>query len=138
MTLSCLSVQADIEIKEAYVRGLPPGQTTTAAFMRLFNTAKQAVEIVSVSTDSAKHAEIHEHLHRDGMMRMEKVKHFIVPAGGDVVLEPGGYHLMLLDLHKPLREGDIVKIQLVAKNGERISAQLPVRSVLNEHKHQHH
>lgn len=136
--LFCLSVQAQITIENAYVRGLPPGQTVTAAFMRLRNSGDSAVNIVSVSTDSAKTAEIHTHKHSNGMMRMEKVDSVTVPAKGDLVMKPGGYHLMLIDLHKPLREGDKVKIELRADNGESISAQLDVRSVLNEHKHQHH
>jgi periplasmic copper chaperone A len=133
--ISCLSVQAELQFNEAYVRGLPPGQPVTAAFMTLHNTGLAPVEIVSASSDSAKTAEIHEHLHREGMMRMQKVDSAIVPAGGNLVMKPGGYHLMLMQLHKPLKEGDTVSIQFQSKSGETFSAKLPVRSVLNEHKH---
>ena len=136
--ISCTFVSADIQIKDGHVRGLPPGQSVTAAFMKVINNGDKPVEIIFASTDGAKKAEIHAHLQRDGMMRMEKVESVIVPANGEITMKPGGYHLMLLDLHKPLREGDSVKVQLLGKNGKSASAQLPVRSVLNEHKHQHH
>ena len=130
--LAATIVQAGLEVQNGYVRGLPPGLPVTAAFMHLVNGSDKAVEIVNVTTDSAERAEIHAHYHRDGMMRMEQVTSIIVPAHDEFVLAPGGYHLMLINLNGLLREGDLVSIKMISSDGEVITVQLPVRSVLNE------
>lgn len=135
VTLCSYKLQADVQIHDAFVRGLPPGQSVTAAFMRLRNGAATPAIVVAASTDSAAKAEIHGHVHNEGMMRMEKVERLAVPAHDEVLLKPGGFHLMLIDLHKPLKEGDMVQVTLHMEGGEAVSATLPVRSVLNEHKH---
>ncbi|MFA7553957.1 MAG: copper chaperone PCu(A)C [Spongiibacteraceae bacterium] len=130
-----LAARADVLVEEGYVRGLPPGQPTTAAFMRLVNKGDAAVTINAAKSDSAERVEFHVHKHQNGMMRMEQVNNVVIPAGGEFVLVPGGYHLMLIGLHKPLREGDDVDIELYTEKLETIQLRLPVRSVLNEHQH---
>ena len=131
------TVAAKVSVEQGYVRGLPPGQPNTAAFMRLVNQSEESIIIDRVISASAKLAEFHAHSHSDGMMRMVKQDSITIPAGGKFVLKPGGYHLMLIDLVNPLREGDEVDITLYTAEGEAISLRLPVRSVLNEHKHHH-
>jgi len=130
-SLSC-SALAELTIKEGYVRGLPPGQPNTAAFMRLVNTADQDVVITGAASNGAELAEVHSHKHHHGMMSMEKVDQLTVPANGELVLAPGKYHLMLINLIKPLRESDEVLIRLFNDEEELTRATLPVRSVLNE------
>ena len=125
-------------IQDGYVRGLPPGQPNTAAFMRLVNTGDRAVQLVAASSDSAERAEFHQHIHRGDIMRMEKQDSITVPAGGEFVLAPGGHHMMLLKLRRALQEGDQVTISLTSAAGQQITAQLPVRSVLNEPDHSMH
>lgn len=126
---------AELQVDDGYVRGLPPGQVVTAAFMTLRNDAEQAVSIVSASSDSAEQTEIHAHVHNNGMMRMEKVDSITVPAKGRFVLAPGEHHLMLINLSKPLKQGDQVTIALSLGDGSIQTVQLPVISVLNEHHH---
>lgn len=125
-----------LAIEDGYVRGLPPGQPVTAAFMRLVNNSEQPITIIAAASTSAERAEIHAHRHHNGMMSMQRVDDgIVVPAKGDFVLLPGKYHLMLINLHRTLAEGDWVDIELSVENGETVTARLPVRSVLNEHKH---
>lgn len=126
---------AQLQVDDGYVRGLPPGQAVTAAFMTLHNDTEQAISILSASSDSAEKTEIHAHVHSDGMMRMEKVDSMTVPARGRFVLAPGNHHLMLINLLKPLKQGDRVNITLSFANGSTQTMQLPVISVLNEHHH---
>ncbi len=123
---------AELTIEEGYVRGLPPGQPNTAAFMRLVNSGDQDVVITGAASNGAKLAEVHSHKHHNGMMSMEQVDQITVPANGEFVLAPGKYHLMLINLTKPLREGDEVLIRLLNGEVELTRATLPVRSVLNE------
>ena len=134
LMLLAISVRAELEIIDGYVRGLPPGQPVTAAFMRIKNPDAAAVEIVAASTDVAERAEFHAHRHRNGMMSMEKVDSISIPAGQEFVLAPGQHHLMLINLQGALKEGDRVAIELTTAQGKLIRLSLPVQSVLNEHK----
>ncbi|ARN76302.1 hypothetical protein BST96_05040 [Oceanicoccus sagamiensis] len=131
LSFSC-SALAELTIKDGYVRGLPPGQPNTAAFMRLVNSGDQDVVITAADSNGAELAEVHSHKHQNGMMSMEKVDQVTVPAKGEFVLAPGKYHLMLIRLTKPLREGDEVEVRLLNGDVELTRATLPVRSVLNE------
>jgi hypothetical protein len=74
------------------------------------------VELHETSTDAS------------GMTGMHPVARIEVPAGGEVKLQPGGFHLMLMSLTKPLAVGDKVEIDLVFEHAGRIVVQAEVRS----------
>ena len=136
--LSCMALswsvfaQAQLSFNDAYVRGLPPGQPNTAAFMRILNGSSRAIRIDDVSTPIAAKAEFHAHIHKDGMMKMEAVKSITIPATGFFALKPGGYHLMLMGLREPLRDGDKVMVEFTTDEGDSFDVELEVRSVMKE------
>jgi len=130
--LWCGQLQAELTVTDGYIRGLPPGQMTTAAFMRLHNSAGQAIRIEGASSPAAERAEFHRSSRRDGMMSMQSLDAIAVPASGQVVLEPGGVHLMLINLTGPLLDGDSAELTLQLADGQQLIVTLPVRSVLNE------
>ena len=67
-----------------------------------------------MSTPAAGMAQVHETMSdASGMTGMQPVAAVDVPAGGQVKLEPGGYHIMLMDLTKPLAAGDSIQLTLV-------------------------
>jgi copper(I)-binding protein len=136
--LNSFAVSAELLIADGYVRGLPPGQPNTAAFMRLVNRGTEPLTINHAESAAAELAEFHGHQQKGGMVRMHKLDGITIAAGEEFVLLPGDHHLMLLKLLRPLREGDQVAITLRATNGESATALLPVRSVLNEHRHHSH
>ena len=135
-------VEAQVLVDDAYVRGLPPGQTTTAAFMQLKNISGEEVIITGAQTGSSESAEIHAHIHHNGMMSMKRVNQIVIPANSIFELKPGGHHLMLIGLKQFLKEGDSVRLSLLQSDGSAINIEAPVRSVLNEHvnhaDHSHH
>ncbi|MCR8922993.1 copper chaperone PCu(A)C [Dasania sp. GY-MA-18] len=134
-------VQAELKIEQAYVRGLPPGQPNTAAFMSLNNTGSQPLTLTAISSPAAQSVELHTSRQHGDMVHMEKLDSLQIAAAETVVLQPGGHHLMLLGLHQPLAEGDSVILQFSFSDGSQTSAKLAVRSVLNEpaaQQHQHH
>mgnify|MGYP001953844396 CR=1 FL=1 len=133
--LLSVSVKAQLAVEDGFVRGMPPGQPTTAAFFTLHNDGSEKVTIVEVVSDSAKVAEIHRHLHKNGMMSMQKVERLEIPAKTRFEFSTGGHHLILIGLHKALREGDKVTVEFVTDSGRTVAATLPVRSVLNEPHH---
>jgi copper(I)-binding protein len=136
--LSSFAVSAELLISDGYVRGLPPGQPNTAAFMRIVNSGPESLTINHAASADAELAEFHGHQQQDGMVRMHRLEGITIAAGETFILAPGDHHLMLLQLLRPLREGDQVEITLQASNGESVTALLPVRSVLNEHRHHSH
>jgi copper(I)-binding protein len=66
--------------------------------------------------------------HMGGEMTMQPVEAIAVPAGGEAVLEPGGYHIMLLDLVAPLQVGQIVPLTLELESGTTIEVDAEVRT----------
>ena len=115
-----------LQIREGYIRELPPGQTTSAAFMDIVNSGDKPVAIVGANSDSAGSAELHTHQHSNGMMQMVPVKRLEIPARGHVLLAPGGYHLMLINLKHSLKSGELVGITLFDEEGKFYSAKIPV------------
>ena len=124
--------RAELLVEEGYVRGLPPGQKVTAAFMTLENTGPEDLVLTSGRAAVAEKVEFHQHSHDNGMMRMRQVPELVVPAGGELALEPGGLHLMLIGLQQVLQQDDKVVIDLCAATGGCHAVELPVISVLNE------
>lgn len=51
--------------------------------------------------------------HSGGMMKMQKVNSIAIPAGKTTELKPGGYHIMLMELAKPLKAGEEIKVTLI-------------------------
>ena len=125
-----------ISVSNAYVRGLPPGQKVTAAFLTLTNTAEQAFTLQSVSSPVAEKSELHETSQDGVQMQMRKLDALPLAAGETLTFEPGGKHIMLMGLQQSLQEGDTVELRLCFAEFCKI-VQVPVISVLNEAKGQH-
>ncbi|MBN8504674.1 MAG: copper chaperone PCu(A)C [Burkholderiales bacterium] len=133
------SAMAQTTATEPWVRGtLSPAQKATGLFVQLQNA--QGARLVTAASPAAGIVEIHEMAMVDGVMRMRALKDGLeLPAGQTVHLKPGGYHVMLIDLKQPLKEGDTVPVTLTlkGKNGkdEVLSLQAPVRQSAAPMKH---
>lgn len=77
-----------------------------ALYFTVSNGGDRDDELTAISTPAAERAEIHRTVDHGGMMAMERVESLIIPAGATVRLAPGGHHVMLLDLTRPLAAGD--------------------------------
>ncbi|HVG35503.1 MAG TPA: copper chaperone PCu(A)C [Pyrinomonadaceae bacterium] len=122
-------VSADkVVIREAWIQEMPPSQKITAAFMLIENHNAAEISLLSASTDAARVVELHEMLVEEGMMRMRKVDAINVPAGGVVKLEPGGYHLMVIDLNRELKAGAQVRVTLQFSNRIEKTINVPVKN----------
>ncbi len=104
------TASAQVAVTDPWVRGTVTGQKATGAFMQLKSPADTA--LVAAASPVAKIVEIHEMKMEGGMMKMNAVDRLALPAGKAVDLKPGGYHVMLMDLVKPLKDGDFVPLQL--------------------------
>jgi copper(I)-binding protein len=86
--------------------------TTSAAYFVLHNRGGEADRLVAARTEVAGVVELHRSAIEDGVMRMRQVEAIEVPASGQMRLEPGGYHLMLIGVKRELRNGDRFPITL--------------------------
>ncbi len=96
---------ADIKVDGAWARALPPVVKVGAAYLEVHNTGSKDASLISASSDIAETVELHEHTMSDGMMRMRKMERIIIPPGATMTFEPGGKHLMLISLKRPLEAG---------------------------------
>jgi len=134
LVASCGS-NAPIAVEDAWARVSPAGVTMGAAYFKITSENDDSLIGVSVSTDIADHAEIHEVVHsmdmsdesmgmsdesmdmsddemHDGAMSMQQIDSLELPAGSPVRLAPGGYHIMLIDLAAPLVAGETFELTL--------------------------
>lgn len=88
----------ELHIIHPWSMELPPNAPTVAAYFIVHNSGKTADRLLSVDSPVAGKAELHEHLHQDGLMKMQQVQSVDIPAGGEAKFEPMGYHVMLLEL----------------------------------------
>src|SRR4030095_11180078 len=117
---------AEVAVSDAWVRGTVGGAKSTGAFMRLTSTAD--VTLVGVASPAAKIVEIHEMKVEGGMMRMSAAARLTLPAGKIVELKPGGYHVMLMDLAQPLKEGDIIPLTMIIEDKAGTKQTIDVRA----------
>jgi copper(I)-binding protein len=144
LALSHLVYAADvITIDNAWVRSTLPGQDVGAAYMTL--TSKQNTMLVAAKSDVTDSVEIHSMSMQNGVMKMRMLDSLKLIANKPYKLTPGGFHLMLLDLKKPLMQGQYVNFELKFKTGNIESTQnvkVLVKSgetdEAHDHEHHHH
>jgi len=100
--LSLAKNPARVEVHEAWVRTPNPAVDVAAGYLTLVNMSGEPLSVVAVSSPLANLVEMHETKTIDGMASMQKVHALRIPANGTAKLEPGGTHLMLIGLTKPL------------------------------------
>ncbi|MES2297788.1 MAG: copper chaperone PCu(A)C [Pseudomonadota bacterium] len=125
----CADACAQVSASGAWIRATVPQQKATGAFMRL--TASADTRLLSVQSPVAGNAEIHQMQMKGDMMTMRAVEGIDLPAGKPVDLASGGYHIMLLDLKRALKDGESVPLTLafMGKDKKRssITLQVPVK-----------
>lgn len=121
---------AQITVEGAYVRHLPPTQKITGAFMVLNNLGDKDISVISAQSEVAEKLELHTHIHDGGVMRMRQVEKIDLPAHGQVELKPGGFHIMLIGLKKPLALDQVVAIKLHLDDGSTELVEAKVKSVM--------
>lgn len=120
----------DVEITHPYATPTPPGAINGAAYVAaLENTGKQADKLVRASTPLAQRIEIHTmSVDAGGVMRMRETDGIELPPGATVKMKPhDGYHLMLMGLKQPLKEGDSFPMTLEFARGGKTEVKVVVQ-----------
>jgi periplasmic copper chaperone A len=151
-----LAVAEHIVVEDAWVRGAPPGVgedtarraapardtpvrtnnrasaalpagTNTAAYMTIRNRSEESDRLVSASSPAAGAVELHQTVEEDGMTRMRRVDGIDIQADDTVRLEPGGLHVMLIDVSRRSVRGDSVELRLRFERAGEIEIRAEVR-----------
>ncbi len=128
-TLACTAATAlaqNVEVQSAWIRTSVQGQKATGAFMTL--TAKDGSRLVSAASPVAGVVEVHEMKMEGDIMRMRALPNGLdLPAGKAVALQPGGYHIMLMDLKAALPKGSTVPMTLSFKDAKGVESKLELK-----------
>lgn len=137
-----------LEIAHPYANSSMPGQAVGGVFFKhIANKGDQADQMISASVDSsvAERTELHTMNTENDIMRMRQVTTIDIPAKATVPMTRGlkkdGYHVMLMGLKAPLKEGDKIPLKLKFKlAGEvivtvNVEALKPDSSMPQGHKH---
>ena len=121
---------ASIQVEQPWARATPAGATTGAVYLTITNKSQEMDRMLSASSDVADKLQIHEMKVVNGTMEMREVPSGLpVPAKGSVVLKPGGFHVMLIGLKKPLKAGETIPLTLDFEKAGKVSITVPIRAM---------
>lgn len=127
--LSSTATLAEVLVTEATVREMLPGRSMTAGYFSISNQTNVAAELIGASSPQFGSIELHQHSHKDGMMKMEQVQSVVVAAGEQVRFQPGGLHLMMFDAKTSISKGQHIPLRLTFKDGQSIEVQASVSAI---------
>ena len=131
---------AQVKVETPWVRGAVPGQLATGAFLDI--TSVRDATLVKVESPIAATVEVHSMEMKDNLMTMRAVPRLELPAGKQVRLAPGGFHIMLMDLKQPVKNGETVPLKLTIEYPDRkretVEVNAQVRGLGTSSEAQHH
>lgn len=128
---------SEVTVNNAWVREAPPVSKVQAAYMEIHNNGNDSIALVSASSPAFSHIEFHRTEMSDGIMRMLQEKVLSIPAGGKILLQPDGTHMMLFNPVQPLKEGEQVPFTLTFSNQEKMTLLLMVKKATRNRKDNH-
>ncbi len=128
LTMICTPAQAaGIQVEGAWVRAAPPTVQVLAGYMTIKNTGKVGKTVIGAHSPQFAKVEFHETLMRNGMATMVARDSLVIDAGNQVVLAPGGYHMMLIAPQRMIRAGDTLDLTLHFSDRTAMAVKLEVR-----------
>ena len=118
---------AKVEVTQAWARATPGKSTIGTAYATV--TAPAGDRLIGAATPVAGVAQIHQHTMDNGVMKMRQVDAVPLPAGQAVVLSPGGYHIMLMDLKAPLVAGQSFPLTLTFEKAGTVETNVTIGGV---------
>ncbi len=120
----------DLVITQAWSRATPGGAKIAGGYLTIENKGSAADRLIGAAVDVAARVEVHEMSMKDGVMTMRPLdKGLAIEPGKTVKFAPGGYHLMLMDLNSPLKQGDKVPVTLEFEKAGKVKLSFDVLGV---------
>lgn len=129
-----------LTVDTPWVREAPPGMQMMAGYAILKNSGDKAVQVVNVESEAFADIEMHTTKTVDGVAKMIQQETLVIPAGGELTLAPGGYHLMLMQPKERYTEGKALDMTLTLDNGDSLTTTFTVKKgdTMMGHHHHHH
>lgn len=118
---------AGVRVDGAWARASAGAARNGAAYMTIRNDGKAADRLVAASSPAAGKVELHTHLKDGEVMRMRQVMTVEIAPGTPAVMQPGGLHVMLLDLKAPLKDGERFPVTLNFEKAGSMTVTVEVR-----------
>ena len=125
--VSQVSSGKKIDIKDAWVRTGAEG-LNSALYFKIENNSDRPDTLYKVTSDIAQHIMMHETYKKNDMMGMREIKDIVIKPGSSVEFKPGGYHVMLMELNKDLKEGNEINFTLLFKLSGEINIKAKVEN----------
>jgi periplasmic copper chaperone A len=123
-----------LEIDHPWARATPPTAPTGGGYLVVTNTGTTPDRLIVARSPAAEQVQVHEMKMDGAVMRMRELDHGLeIPAGGSVTLAPGGFHLMMIGLKGPLKEGTRVPLTLIFEKAGSIDVEVAVESMGASH-----
>jgi len=129
LVLAATPAWAQVSVEHPWSRATPPGARIGVGFMQLRNSGSAAERVVGASSPVSGRVEMHVTTREGDVMKMRQVESFEIPARGSFELKPGGAHLMLMDLQRPLKQGEKVPLTLRLEKGGELNVVLTVEAL---------
>ena len=111
------AADSKIIVSHAWVQEGPPSAEVLAGYMNLQNQSPQAQTLIGARSADFKSVMLHQTISKGGMAHMNHMPRIEIKPGSTLQLTPGGYHLMLMNPKKALRQGDQVEVLLEFQGG---------------------
>lgn len=125
-------------VSDVWAKTTVPGGSVSAAYMHIKSSVP--VKLVKAETPISGNVEIHDMKMNDGVMEMKAMDALQVPANKLIELKPGGMHVMLMKLNKPINKGDKVPLKLTFEGTDKKTFTMDVEAKGQEkdsRSHQH-
>jgi copper(I)-binding protein len=126
-----------LTIVEPWSRATPGGARVGVGYLVVENRSAAPDRLLGAESDVSATAEVHETVTEAGVARMKPVDAVAIAPNGRLELKPGGYHLMLSGLKRPLREGERFAAALIFEKAGRVAVTFTVRGIGAETHHHH-
>ncbi len=124
-----IKAQDGIEITNGWAYATRGEHRTTSGYITITNHQRQDDALISASSPMAEAVELHTHIHENDVIAMRKMERFTIPAGGMIMLEPGGGHLMFINAKEPLDPDMVAPVELVFEKAGKIPVDLTVKAL---------
>jgi copper(I)-binding protein len=121
-------VSGELQVSGAWIRFSPASMAGMGAAYAVIEGGAEPDTLIGARTEVAPRTELHTTVHEGDVMQMRPVESFEVPARGELVLEPGGNHVMLFDAQDPPEAGSTVPLVLVFQNAGEVEVEAEVRA----------
>ncbi|MYB35132.1 MAG: copper chaperone PCu(A)C [Gammaproteobacteria bacterium] len=126
LTFGICAYAEDISVSETWSLAVPPTSKNSVVYLLIQNNGSDADMLMGATTEVSRSVELHTTLHDHGQMKMHHHHSLEIPGNSSFIMEPGGHHIMLVDIFEPLTPGQKFDLTLNFMKGGEIKTEVEV------------